>query len=241
MATDVTKNLGNWESEDNYVEQAMESAMYNSAHADDTLVLVGPARKPKDPAQDLKAVGVLQNFSIQQGKQIVPHSAIGSARTFFQSSKVQVSGNIGRLFVNGKNLYRVLYNNAFNDDGTYKLKDSKPLPHAGENSKFLANLDSSLFHIPFGLGVVYRDKAKNTLGGIYIELVVIPTWGSQINAGSPTIVENTSFMADRVRALSLGEIAKDSKAAGITNTMNSITAGEDSALQTRLNSILTAK
>ena len=238
MANDpkVTTNIASWDSEENYVEQAMESAMYNSAHADDTLVMIGPARKPtSDIDQHLTAVGVLQNFSIQQSKQVVPHSAIGSSRTFFQSSKVMVQGNIGRLFINGKNLYRVLYENAFKSG--YALK-AEPLPHAGSNTKFLANLDSSLFLIPFGMAVVYRDKAKNTLGGVYIELVVIPSWGSQINAGSPTIVEGTSFMADRVRAMDLGTIQKAS-AADETKRMNAITGIGNTDLQTRLDSILT--
>ena len=234
----TTTKLSDWDSEENYVEQAMESAMYNSAHSDDTLVLVGPARKPDNPSASLKAVGILQNFSIQQGKQVIPHSAIGSARTFFQSSKVQVSGSIGRLFVNGKNLYRVLYDNAFSS-GSYDLT-AKPLPHAEKNESFLANLDSSLFLIPFGMAVVYRDKAKNTIGGIYIEMMVIPTWSSTINAGSPTIVEGTSFMADRVRALSLtGMSAKDNSTE--TYKMNDITALGNSDLERRLDDILKTK
>ena len=236
--SNITTNIASWDSEENYVEQAMESAMYNSAHADDTLVLIGPARKPtSDVAGALTAVGVLQNFSITQQKQITPHSAIGSARTFFQASKVMVSGSIQRLFINGKNLYRVLYENAYK--GGYKLQ-SKPLPHAAENTKFLVNLDSNLFLIPFGMAVVYRDKAKNTLGGIYIELMTIPMWSSQISAGSPTIVEGTSFMADRVRALSLNGLSKTGTEAE-TNLMNDITAVGNSDLESRLDKILTTK
>jgi hypothetical protein len=215
--------------------------MYASAHADDTLVLVGPARKPAN-FNDLKAVGVLQNFSVQQGRSIVPHSAIGSARTFFQSSKTSVSGNIGRLFVNGKNLHRALYDNLYDDTGDYILdgdtaKESSLLPHAKGNTNYLANLDSRMFLIPFGMAVIFRDKLQNEIGGIYIEMMVIPNWSANISAGSPTLVEGTSFLADRVLAINTGK--QPTKAPSANEEFNKALAeGTTDGLQARLDDIL---
>jgi len=237
----LTTSVASWRSDEQYVAQAMESSMYASAHADDTLVLIGPARMPSNP-NDLKPVGILQNFSIQQGRSVVPHQAIGSARTFFQSSKVSVSGNIGRLFVNGKNLHRALYDNFYNAN-EYLLKDSaaggkSPLPHAPGNENFLVNLDSRLFLIPFGMAVVYRDKLQNTIGAIYVEMMVIPNWSSNIAAGSPTLIEGTSFLADRVLPFA---VPSGVGAYTDNKTFNENLAAGDKGLAARLNSILIEK
>lgn len=240
----ITTNLDNWNTDENYVAQAMESCMYASAHADDTLVLVGPARKPAD-FNDLKAVGVLQNFSVQQGRSIVPHQAIGSARTFFQSSKTSVSGSIGRLFVNGQNLHRALYNNLFDASGNYLLAGATPdksslLPHdsGSRNTNYLANLDSRMFLIPFGMAVIFRDKLQNEIGGIYIELMVIPNWSANVSAGSPTLVEGTSFLADRVLAISSGKQPTKAPTANQAFNEQLAGAGNMDGLAARLNAII---
>ena len=241
---DTTTSTANWNSDENYVADAMESSMYASAHADDTLVLIGPARRPADPSK-LTPVGILQNFSIQQGRSIIPHQAIGSARTFFQASKVSVSGNIGRLFVNGKNLHRALYDNYYSASTDGKSKyllnangTHGPLPHAPGNENFLVNLDSRLFLIPFGMAVVYRDKLQNTIGAIYVEMVVIPNWSSNISAGSPTLVEGTSFLADRVLPFNVGSA---SGAYTENKLFNENLAAGDTQLQGRLDSIIADK
>lgn len=235
----VTKNLSNWNTDENYVAQAMESSMYASAHADDTLVLVGPARYAG--TNNLTAIGVLQNFSVQQGRSIVPHQAIGSARTFFQASKTSVSGNIGRLFVNGKNLYRALYDNMYDDAGNYLLDaptQSNLLPHAKGNSNYIVNLDSRMFLVPFGMAIVYRDKLQNEIGGLYIEMMTIPNWSSNISAGSPTLVEGTSFLADRCIAINTGTAPKD--AATANAQFNEALAGSDNqdGLAARLDKVI---
>ena len=239
----ITSKLADWNTDSNYVGQAMDSAMYASAHADDTLVLVGPPRFNGD-IQSLKAVGVLQNFQVSQGRQIVPHQAIGSARTFFQCSKASVNGSLGRLFVNGNNLFRALYNNMFNAQQKYALdgvgtKNSELLPFAEGQENYMVNLDSRMFLIPFGLAVVFNDKLQNSIGGIYIELCVIPNWSAGISAGSPTLVEGTSFMADRVVAFNPSTgIPEHDQAKTANAKFNEILAAGDVSLKARLDSIL---
>ena len=238
MGTQVTTKLGDWNTDENYVAQAMESAMYASANADDTLVLVGPPRMPGD-ISELKAVGVLQNFSVTQQRAVQPHQAIGSARTFFQASKTNVQGNIGRLFVNGKNLYRALYDNMYSTNGDYLLdgkttENTDLLPHAKSNTDYVVALDSRMFLIPFGMAVIYRDKLQNDIGGIYIEMMVLPNWSTNITAGSPTLVEGTSFLADRVLPLNTSVVAAD-RAQQSNAAFNESLAGGDSDLKNRLN------
>ena len=118
MAIGITRNLTNWRFQDHYVERVMDNAAYTSAHPDDTLVMAGPARRDSAKIGEitgissLLAIGMLQMIQISQTKPSQPVQSIGSGRSFFISGKAQGSGTISRLFVNGRNLLRVLYHNA---------------------------------------------------------------------------------------------------------------------------------
>src|SRR3972149_4025427 len=118
MPIGITRNLVTWRMQDQYVERLMDNAAYTSAHPDDTLTLAGPPRFSEAREGDLSgigsllAIGMLQNVSFSQAKPTQPVQAIGSGRSFFISGKAQGSGSIQRLFMNGRNLLRVLYHNA---------------------------------------------------------------------------------------------------------------------------------
>lgn len=241
--SNVTTKLADWNTDENYVGQQMDSAMYASAHADDTLVLVGPPRF-NGRLDQLTPIGALQNFQVSQGRQVIPNQAIGSARTFFQVTKCMVNGSIGRLFVNGNNLFRALYQNAFDAQNNYSLAEvgtngSKLLPYAEGKENYLVNLDSRLFLVPFGLAVVFNDKLQNAIGGIYIELCVLPSWNASIGAGSPSLVEGTSFMADRIVAFNPSKaVDSQGKAPAANKALNKLLASGDESLQARLDAII---
>jgi len=180
----------------------MDNAAYTSAHPDDTLVLAGPARRDTASTSattgvsSLLAIGMLQMVQINQTKPSQPVQAIGSGRSFFISGKAQGSGTISRLFVNGRNLLRVLYHNAraaelpvhqFDDPAAKKLE-----------AQFYINLDSELYLIPYGLGCIFRTKAHDFVGGFYAELCMINNWAVSFQAGPTAIAEQVSFMFDRL-------------------------------------------
>lgn len=199
----ITRNLATWSFQDHYVERVMDNATYTSAHPDDTLVLAGPARVGNvDIAgtalstKTLLAIGMMQNMQINQVKSTQPVMAIGSGRSFFVSGKAQGNGSIQRLFVNGRNLLRVLYHNAragslevqkFDDPAATKFQD-----------QFYINLDSELYLVPFGLGTIFRTKSHDFVGGMYAELTLIQSYNISIQAGSNMIAEQVSFMFDRL-------------------------------------------
>jgi len=207
----ITRNLASWSFQDHYVERVMDNATYTSAHPDDTLVLAGPARSGNADiagtdlsTQTLLAIGMMQNMSITQVKSTQPVMAIGSGRSFFVSGKAQGNGNIQRLFVNGRNLLRVLYHNA----RAGKLEVQKfddPAAKAFEN-QFYINLDSELYLVPFGLGVIFRTKAHDFVGGMYAELTLIQSYNIGIQAGSNMIAEQVSFMFDRLMPFAANEV-----------------------------------
>lgn len=204
MALGITRNLTTWRFQDHYVERVMDNAAYTSAHPDDTLVLAGPARL--DTAQvaeadgssirSLLAIGMLQNVQFGQTKQTQPVQAIGSGRSFFVSGKAQGQGIMQRLFVNGRNLLRVLYHNARAAELPVNLLDDKAANSL--EAKFYINLDSELYLIPFGLGTIFRTKAHDFVGGFYSELTMINNYSVSFQAGANMIAEQVQFMFDRL-------------------------------------------
>ncbi len=201
MALGVVKNFDTWKFQESYVERVMDNAAYTAAHPDDTLVLAGPARKHglrEGGARSLLAIGMLQAVNFTQTKPTQPMMAIGSGRSFYVSGKAQTQWTMGRLFVNGRNLLRVLYHNAVASGIDPSQFDDVAAESSKTSQKYFINLDSELFLVPFGLGSVFRDKTHGFCGGFYAELGMITSYAIGWNAGQNLILENVSGMADRL-------------------------------------------
>lgn len=234
MPIGIARNLSTWQFQDTYVERVMDNAAYTSAHPDDTLVLAGPSRSTGANGSDttgsasLLAIGMMQNMNISQVKSTTPVMAIGSGRSFFVSGKAQGNGSIARLFVNGRNLLRVLYHNAQSSDLNVGAFDDKPA--ATTQSQFYINLDSELYYVPFGLAAIFRTKAHDFVGGFYAELTMIQSYNISIQAGANMIAEQVSFMFDRLMPYGAASLAK----AGTVNraTLDAIAGFTDPDLNT---------
>lgn len=209
----ITTGVDSWKFQDNYVEREMDNAAYTAAHPDDTLVLAGPPRKAtigggnsRNSPGSLLAIGMLQSIQFTQSKPTQPMMAIGSGRSFFVSGKAQTQWTIARLFVNGRNLLRVLYHNAVNSTGMDVSKFDDPAAKQAK-SNFFINLDSELYYIPFGMAAFFRNKAHDLVGSFYAELNMINSYAVGVTAGQNMILENVSGMADRLLPLEMSTIA----------------------------------
>lgn len=200
MALGVVQSFDTWQWQQSYVERVMDNAAYTAAHPDDTLVLAGPARKfnLSQGASKILPIGMLQAVNFTQTKPTQPMMAIGSGRSFYVSGKAQTQWTMGRLFVNGRNLLRVLYHNAVLGGIDPSLFDDAATDISAAGKKYFINLDSELFLIPFGLGAVFRDKSHGFCGGFYAELSMITSYAIGWNAGQNLVLENVSGMSDRL-------------------------------------------
>jgi hypothetical protein len=199
MAIGVVKGFDTWKFQESYVERIMDNAAYSAAHPDDTLVFAGPARKSalqQGGASSLLAIGMLQAVSFTQTKPTQPMMAIGSGRSFYVSGKAQTQWQMGRLFVNGRNLLRVLYHNAV--AGGIDPSQFDDVATDASNPQYFINLDSELYLIPHGLAPVFRDKTHGYVGGFYGELSMITSYAVGWNAGQNLILENVSGLCDRL-------------------------------------------
>jgi len=167
-------------------------------------------------ATDMLAIGHLQSLNFTQQKATQPVMAIGSGRSFYVSGKAQGQASLGRLFVNGRNLMRVLMHNMRRSDGPDITKfDEKPA-HT-KDATFLINLDSEMYLIPIGLGVLFRDKVHHTLGSFYAELTMITSYAISATAGQNMIMESTSLLFDRLCPF-IPEVGGQGDYAGMTDT-----------------------
>ena len=200
----VTKSLGTWKFQKHHVERMLDNATYDAVHPDDTLLLAGPARKGVAgavPAASTPltymALGMFQSFSMQTQAPVMPLMGIGSGRSFFLRGKSQSSWNLQRVMINGRNLLRALYHNATEVSGLDPSAFDDPAS-LSRNSQFFINLDSELYYIPFGLGVLMRTKSRTFVAGCYLELCMINSYGTQIQAGQNMVAEQVAGACDRI-------------------------------------------
>jgi hypothetical protein len=229
-----------WKFQQSYIERMMDHSALTSAHPDDTLVLAGPARAgfnstatsaggaQNDILAQMLPLGMLQSFNAMFQKPTQPMQAIGSGRLFFVSGKSQGQAQIARLFCNGRNLLRALYTNAvqakldvskFDDPACATAFDS-----GDSDAKYVINLDSELFLIPFGLACFFRDKAHDHLGAFYLELCMINSYNIAYNAGQSLILENVSILFDRALPIRVqSNVGGDTGGAMTDNMLSSAT------------------
>lgn len=205
MTLGLTKGVTSWKSQQNNVERHMDNAAYTSAHPDDTLVLAGPPRfndvdqGATEGFTSLLAIGMLNTIQVTSQKPTQPLAAIGSGRTFYVSGKSQTTWRLGRLFTNGRNLLRVLYHNAVAGGVDVKGFDDPVVPTEGDsNTTFYTNLDSELYYVPFGIGVMFKDKVHDVLGAFYIELAMVNTYTLGFTAGQNMVMEDVGGLCDRL-------------------------------------------
>lgn len=211
MPLGITKGIANWNSQQQTVERFTDNAAYTSGHPDDTLVLAGPPRmgdvnqgSTKD-WNSLLAIGMMQGFQFTSQKPTQPLQAIGSGRAYFVSGKSQTTWRIGRLFCNGRNLLRVLYHNAV--AGGVQVQDFDDPAAIAPTDLYYINLDSELYYVPFGLASIFRDKMKDLIGAVYLELCMVQTYGVGFNAGQQMVMEDVSGMCDRILPFHPTEVA----------------------------------
>lgn len=202
----VTQGLNTWRMQQHHVERMLDNAPSDNAHPDDTLLLAGPARRGVISTgvggkRTLRALGMAQSFSLSSQASVMPLMAIGSGRSFFLRGKSQSQWTMSRVLMNGRNLLRALYHTAVQAGiRPSRFDDAAALESTQYPSQFFINLDSELFYIPIGMAMVMRTKAHALVGACYAELMMISSWGIQVQSGQAMIAESVQGLCDRVVA-----------------------------------------
>jgi hypothetical protein len=205
-AIPVVNGIQGWNPQGSNIERLQDNAAYTSAHPDDTLVLVGPARFADVSADNLKAVGMLQSLQVQQQRQVTPAMVLGSSRMFMMPGKAQTSFQMQRLFVKGRNLQRALLRgiSVVGDNDVSKSLNPEERAHAEGNPGMMFNMDSELGLIPFGMAVMFRNKSGMDIGSFYLESCLLSSYSIGLQAGQNLVMEDVSGNCDRIYPITLG-------------------------------------
>ena len=214
------------------------NSTYDFVSSESTLLVSGPpeyspvAEEGKVASANvgeaaLIPVGLVQNASVAQNKQIQQLNEIGSRQLFTIPGRAYAQANIARIMFDGPSLLFAM-STYYDDQTTAKLHipnvqkvsasdPTKPYPATADDENgttvitqetttvggYWGNLESSIFNKPLGLGFIFLDTESEFYGGIYLEKCYINSYNMGISAQQTILLENVSVRATRVRPIKL--------------------------------------
>lgn len=193
-----------------------------------SVIVSGPPTLDLGAVSELVPMGLIQNFSANQGKQIFTLNEVGSSKPFNIPGRTRVTASISRILFDGPSLMYVmsLYSKGKGggDIGFHNIPagiggingtatsdmPADPWDSAsvgsnaslnGINSKpaqFFINLRSSFFNRPTGLGVIMYDNESQPYGGFYLEECYINGHNISLASQSVILMENASLIATNI-------------------------------------------
>ena len=176
------------------------------ATAESSYILAGPpvfhpTLKGRNIIEFLEPMGAVQQYALQEGKQIIPFAELGSKLKRRAMGSGQYSANLTRVLPRYSDLYYSLYswlpvflNNGARDKS---IELDLALFPGENNSRHLISPESEFFGIPFGLLVITGSAGGDLVHVEYLERCYIGGGGYARSAGQPMVVDNVSIMVTR--------------------------------------------
>lgn len=187
-----------WDFRGKRLERSMEPADFISS--DSTLILATPIANFTGPAiTAARAVGIAQDMSLSQNRQVIQVFEIGSNQKYTLSSG-RTTGQIAisRLLFDGDSLLTVLAPLDI-------TVGSDPHDKAGHGSVSL-NLASSMFARSMGIILVFRDLESQNIAATFFEETFVVSHNMNISSNSPFIGENVSLLYNAQYPLEIGTL-----------------------------------
>lgn len=158
-------------------------------------------------------VGLVQEMSMQQSRQISKIFEIGSDRAYHIPGRNFAAATINKILYDGPSLlkFAMVYYVQRRESGLLggldqeKIRNmvnaSETVDISGTNrpgfDNFYINLASDLFNYPLGVLLYFKNNAGNPYGAVYLEDCFINQHGIGIQVGSSVIAESISLDFDR--------------------------------------------
>ena len=176
-----------------------------------TLILSGPARADTLSSEWAKLIpiGMLDNVSVSQQKNVQQIFEIGSKLAHIVPGRTMGQLQLGRVFFDGDSLMKALYSGSESpvtvaeEAAKGATTDASGTVTAASVSKttsgrFAANLASSYFDQPHGLCFMFKSQNGKEVSTIYFEDCMINSHQFSINAQANIIQEGASIMFRRI-------------------------------------------
>jgi hypothetical protein len=196
----------------------------NVATSEATFVFSGPPVLRNDLEEPfetyLEPLGAVQQYSLQQGGQIIPFTELGSKLKRHSRGAGQYTASLARVHTRHSDLKWALYAwlDRFVQDhhqtdqlqlglfpsasDTTNNSDSpdSALREASLLSRQWVGLESEVFNLPFGLLCVTGSAGGNFIHVEYLEACYIQSSGRGVTAGNAMIVPNVNLVVTRPKA-----------------------------------------
>ena len=166
-------------------------------------------RNPGDGGANWMTIGVVQNASVSQNKQLAQIFEIGSTESYFVPGRTVCQASLSKVMIDGDSLMKAMYatlgdaapdgpydNMGFTNDNTVSTTNNK--------NYFYINLASNFFNNPLDLGFFFYDGQNDPLGAFYLKDAHIQAHQITLAAQQTVVLENISLKASQVIGLSAG-------------------------------------
>lgn len=155
--------------------------------------------------EDMFPIGVMQNASFQQQKNINQLYEIGSREPFFIPGRTMIQINLTRVVFNGDSLMAVLYDADQTSTGDESFVSPGPIVTDGRSAsrKFYINLASELFNTGRDIALIMEDSEGQNAGGIIFRDCVIQSHGMGLSSNQVVVAENVVLRAKSIESLSV--------------------------------------
>lgn len=145
-------------------------------------------------------IGAVQNYTLNEGKQVIPFPELGSKLKRYAVGAGQYSASLARVLTRFANLdyalYSWLYNYMVLVLGVDPILDLA-LPPGANGSRHWVSKESEIYGIPFGLLAITGSAGGDLVHVEYLERCFIQGGGNAKTAGSPLIVDNVGIQVTR--------------------------------------------
>ena len=204
-----TNKFSDWTFSEGHVQAIPESGDFLSSES--VVICAGPSTVPAT-IDNIVPIGLVQNATVTQNKQIQQLYEIGSRQPIFIPGRTVVQAALSRILFDGPSLMRALYKLVQPDGSGPDVVDLDQLdssshpentpgnPYGGGNdqAKFFINLASEFFNKPVGLGFMMNDMENEGYAGFYLENCLIQSHQLSLAGQQTILVENVGVRCSRV-------------------------------------------
>jgi hypothetical protein len=213
------KNLSTWNFKDENVQDL--GSVSNIISSESIVVLAGPPKLRMDSInEDLIPIGLVENATVTQNKQMQQLWEIGSRQPYFVPGRTFIQAGLTRVLFDGQSLLKAIYQmtdseNWPNIDAEEDELPGWPYNHdAEEKGQFFINLASQFFNNPLGLGFVIKDQEEETYGGFYLEECYIQNHQFTVQANQTVVLENSGLRATKIVPIELNVTIDNTSSTG---------------------------
>lgn len=209
----MADSITNWDASGGHVDDEVLQGASGRDYvgAESVVIAAGPASltTPGFDWKNIKPIGVVQNITLGQSRQLQQLFEIGSRESYFIPGKTFVNASFSRVLVNGPNLLKSFYN-WYSTSDVIEISPGGDLPGAPyPTAQFYINLASEIFSRPIGL-LIYMQDTEKDYSASYLENCYIQSHQMNISAQQSLILENVQIRASKVVPISSIQTVGDS-------------------------------